>query len=287
MLVTKPHRRSATSPERDRQRPAASGLAARLVAIGALAAACLAGSLPAQAAGWRPSPDERRLDLQLTAPFDLVRPADVVALELFGSSPERLQRLRERGVATLCHVTAGVWENWRPDARAFPQAALGRSPSGWRGQRWLDVRHPGLRPILEKRLDLCRQRGFDGVLLAGLDGHEHGSGFDLKPHQQLEFNRWLAEVAHARGLAAGIVNDLGQAAELARSFDFLVADRCVAEGECTGVRPFLEAGKPVYLVAYTNQARRMDAYCALAAEVGAPLIFKTQYLNGKLHRRCG
>jgi hypothetical protein len=238
------------------------------------------------AAGWRPSPDERRLDLQLTAPFDLVRPADIVALELFGSAPERLQRLRERGVAALCHVAAGLWENWRPDAGDFPPAALGRSPAGWHGQRWLDVRHPGLRPILEKRLDLCRQRGFDGVLLAGLDGHAQNSGFDLKPQQQLAFNRWLAEAAHARDLAAGIVNDLGQAAELAIAFDFLVADRCVAEGGCAGAWPFLAAGKPVYLVAYTNQARRMDAYCALAAEVEAPLIFKTQYLNGKLHRRC-
>ena len=248
---------------------------------------CLVGSLPAQAAGWRPSLDERRLDLQLTAPFDLVRPADIVALELFGSSSERLQRLRERGVATLCHMAAGLWENWRPDARDFPQAALGRSPSGWRGQRWLDVRHPGLRPILERRLDLCRQRGFDGVVLAGLDGHERDPGFDLTPQQQLAFNRWLAEAAHSRGLAAGIVNDLGQAAKLTASFDFLIADRCAAAGDCAAVRPFLEAGKPVYLVAYTNQARRMDAYCAVAAEVGAPLIFKTQFLNGKLHRRCG
>ena len=287
MLVTKQHCRRAASCERGRQRPAAAGLAARLVAIGAAVASCLAGGPPAQAAGWRPSADERRLDLQLTAPFDLVRPADVMALELFGSSGERLQRLRERGVATLCHVAAGVWENWRPDARDFPRAALGRSPTGWRGQRWLDVRHLGLRPVLEKRLDLCRARGFDGVLLAGLDGHAHGTGFDLKPAQQLAFARWLAEAAHARGLAAGMVNNLGQAAELAGAFDFLVADRCVAAGDCAGVRPFVEAGKPVYLVAYTNQARRMDAYCALAAEVAAPLIFKTQYLNGKLHRRCG
>jgi hypothetical protein len=263
-------------------------LAARLVAVGAAVASCLAGGPPAlAAAGWRPSADERRLDLQLTAPFDLVRPADVMALELFGSSGERLQRLRERGVANLCHVAAGVWENWRPDARDFPQAALGRSPTGWRGQRWLDVRHPGLRPILEKRLDLCRARGFDGVLLAGLEGPAQSTGFDLTPAQGLAFARWLAAAAHARGLAAGMVNNLGQAAALAGAFDLLVADRCVAAGDCAGVRPFQEAGKPVYLVAYTNQARRMDAHCALAAEVGAPLIFKTQYLNGKLHRRCG
>ena len=73
---------------------------------------------------------------------------------------------------------------------------------------------------------------------------------------------------------------------LATAFDFLVADDCVAKNDCAGVRPFLAAGKPVYLVAYTNVPHRMDAYCALAAKVGAPLIFKAQSLNGKLHRRC-
>jgi hypothetical protein len=145
----------------------------------------------------------------------------------------------------------------------------------------------GWRPSpAERRLDRCRERGFDGVLFAHVDGPAHASGFDLKASQQLAFHRWLAEAAHAHGLAAGIMADPGQAAELAAAFDFLVADGCAAKGDCDGVKPFLAAGKPVYLVAYTNQARRMDASCALADEVGAPLIFKTEYLNGKLHRRC-
>ena len=83
------------------------------------------------------------------------------------------------------------------------------------------------------------------------------------------------------------MGDLPQAAELAAAFDFLVADGCVPGGDCAGaVRPFLVAGKPVHLVAYTNSMRRMNEACALAAKLGVPLIFKTQFLNGKLHRRC-
>lgn len=259
----------------------------RLVLAGLAVALCLGGSPPARAtAGWRPSPAERRFDLQLTPPFNLARPTDVLALELFGTTPERLKRLRRQGVATVCHLAVGLWENWRPDAGRFPREALGRSPTGWRGQRWLDVRHPGLRPVLEKRLDLCRARGFDGILLAGRDGHAQDSGFDLKPEDQLALDRWLAEAAHARGLAAGLMGDPGQTASLAAAFDFLVADGCAAAGDCAAARPFLAAGKPVYLVAYTNAARWMGTYCALAAEVGAPLIFKTGFPNGKLHRRC-
>lgn len=265
-----------------------------LCALAACFASVLTSSLPAHSApAWRPGLADQRFDLQLSTPFNLSRRADLVALELFGTGAERLERLRARGIATLCHLAAGLWENWRPDAPSFPTEALGRSPSGWQGQRWLDLRHQGLRPILEQRLDLCRQRGFKGVLFAKVTGGgaaAAATGFDIAPAQTLAFARWLAEAAHARGLAAGILGGLDQAAaaaELATSFDFLVDDACVAQGDCTAsVRPFLAAGKPAYLVAFTNNARRMDAYCALAAEVGAPLIFKTEFLNGKLHRRC-
>ena len=258
-------------------------LVRRLTGFG-LAAAALLGAGPSQA-GWRPEPGQR-FDIQLTARFDLVRDTDVLALELFATSAARVQQLHSQKAAAVCYIAAGFWENWRPDAGQFPQPAVGRSRIGWPGQRWLDVRHPALRPILERRLDLCRDRGFDGVLLAGLDGYAQATGFAFAPNEQLAFNRWLAEAAHQRGLAVGIVNDLDQAAELATSFDFLIADSCVAQGDCTHARPFLQAGKQVYLLAYTNVARRMDEHCALAAAIGAPLIIKTQSLNGKLHRHC-
>jgi len=39
-----------------------------------------------------------------------------------------------------------------------------------------------------RRLDLCRDHGFDGVLLADLDGYTKVSGFPLTPADQLAFN---------------------------------------------------------------------------------------------------
>ena len=266
-------------------RPASVAACRRLgLALGLAATLAMAGSVPADA-GWLPV-NGQRFDLQLSAPFDLIRPTNILALGLFATTPERVRQLRAKGVAVVCQLTAGLWENWRPDAPGFPAAALGRSPTGWTAQRWLDIREPAVRPLLAARLDLCRDRGFDGVLLADLDGYAQGSGFALTPAQQLEFDRWLAAAAHARGMAVGLLNDLAQAAELAPAFDFLVADGCMPAGGCGSVRPFLAADKPVFLIAYTNQPQRMDAYCAAATAVAAPLIFKTQSLNGKLHHRC-
>jgi hypothetical protein len=258
---------------------------ARRLVIAALAAIVCLGGLQARA-DWRPAPGQR-FDLQLTPPLNLVRRVDVLGLELFRTTPEAVRQLQARGVAAVCHVAAGYWESWRPDAFAFPQAVLGRKRAGRSGERWLDIRHPDLRPILERRLDLCRERGFKGVLLAGLDGHAHASGFPLQPEQQAAFNAWLAGAAHQRGLAAGIlVSGPGQGETMAAAFDLLIADGCLAVGDCSLARPFVRAGKPVHLIGYTNVGQRMDKFCALAAELGAPAIFKTQYLNGKLHRRC-
>jgi hypothetical protein len=280
--------RSRVRPAEDAPGPHWEGeeTRARWFVVAALAfIVCLFGS-PQARADWRPAP-KQRFDLQLTPPLDLVRRVDVLGLELFATTPETVRQLQERGVATVCHVAASYWESWRPDAFAFPQALLGRKRPGLPIQRWLDIRQPDLRPVLEKRLDLCRERGFKGVLLAGLDGQAHASGFPLQPEQQAAFNGWLAAAAHQRGLAAGITVDGTELREaMANPFDFLVADGCLAAGDCSLARPFLRAGKPVHLIGYTNVGQRMDRFCALAADVGAPVIFKTQYLNGKLHRRC-
>jgi len=84
----------------------------------------------------------------------------------------------------------------------------------------------------------------------------------------------------------GLVDNLGQAAELADRFDFLVASDCLVAGDCAAALAFSRAGKPFYLVAYTNVVRRMDQLCSGAAALGTSLIFKTRTMNGKLHRRC-
>ena len=176
--------------------------------------------------------------------------------------------------------------NLAPRCGSLPPAALGRSISGWPGERWIDIRNSAVRSYLERRLDFCQASGFDGVLFADLDGYQRSPGYPLEPEAQLAFNLWLAGAAHQRGLAAGSLNDLGQASELANTFDFLVGSDCSAVEDCTAVRAFRQVGKPVYLIAFTNIARRMDMLCRDALTLEAPLIFKTQTLNGKLHRRC-
>lgn len=271
-------------PSAATRRPARFGSVARRLLVAGAALLGVGGD-PVEAA-WRPASDQT-FDVQLSRPLNLARPVHSLALDLFTTGPDEIAELRARGVATFCHVAAGIWESWRPDARDFPASALGSSVTGWPGQRWVDLGSPALAPILEARLDLCRERGFDGALLAGLDQPQAASGVASTAEQGLALQERLAAAAHARGLVVGAIGGFAGSAGVASAFDFLVADGCLgADGCAAALEPWRAAGKPAFLVAYTNQAGKMDRLCGEAAALGLPLIFKTRSLNGKLHRRC-
>ncbi|MGD9510344.1 MAG: endo alpha-1,4 polygalactosaminidase [Geminicoccaceae bacterium] len=255
------------------------GIAAVLVIL-------LAAAQAQARAAWKPSV-RGPFDIQLTSPFQLTRKAAMVALGAVETSPTRLQDLQSRGVRTVCVINAGAWENWRPDSGAFDKRLVGAPLAGWPAERWLDIRAlDALGPVLARRLDLCRDKGFDGVLLRNLDGYRHRSGFPLTANEQVAYNRMVAKAARERGLVVGLMNTGDLAADLVDSFDYAVAEGCFEDRDCADYLPFRRADKPVFVVEYTNLQRKMDSYCVEAAQLDVQLVFKAQSLNGKLHRRC-
>ncbi len=251
----------------------------------AIGMALLLFGVPAKAAIWQPAQDDA-FDAQLSVPYNGVRPVKVMLLDLFSASPARLQELKGRGVRTICALNAGAWENWRPDSGAYDLRLVG-STAGWQADRWLDIRaQDALHPILSRRLDLCKSKGFDGVAFDNTDGYAHRTGFPLTAKDQLKFNRWLADEAHARDLSAGLMNTLELIPELAGEFDFAISESCFSSDNCEPLLAFRKLGKSAFVIEYTNVRRKFDSYCAAAKELGVQLIFKTRSLNGKLHRRC-
>ena len=145
----------------------------------------------------------------------------------------------------ICYLSAGTWENWRPDASAFPASVLG-SKNGWPGEKWLDIRQTSvLLPIMEARVQKCQQAGFDGVEFDNVDGYANRSGFPLTANDQLVYNASLANMAHRYGMTAALKNDLGQTTDLKPYFDYAVNEQCFQYRECdypppgwsTGPRP--------------------------------------------------
>src|SRR5438128_5037441 len=103
----------------------------------------LAAELPppvANDAVWRPAANLRWQLQFATSPVDTSVEADVYKIDLFDNPAEDIEALKKRNKKVVCYLNAGAWEKWRPDARQFPAAAMGRAYEGWPGERWLDIR---------------------------------------------------------------------------------------------------------------------------------------------------
>ena len=77
---------------------------------------------------------------QLTGlPVDLSVDAQVVDIDLFESDASVVAALHALGRRVICYLSAGTWEDWRPDKNQFPRELIGRAYEGWEGERWLDI----------------------------------------------------------------------------------------------------------------------------------------------------
>ena len=205
-----------------------------------------------------------------------VRPSvfDVDLYDVDGVTPNMTgtAAIHARGAKAICYVSAGTWEDWRPDAGQFPASVKG-AKNGWPGERWLDIRQTGvLLPIMDSRVAKCRQAGFDGVEWDNVEGYSNKSGFPLSAADQLTYNAALANLAHQHGLTVALKNDVGQVADLAPYFDYAVNEQCQQYRECGAYdATFIGAGKAVFQVEYKLSVAK---FCSVANVANRNAILK-------------
>ncbi len=88
-----------------------------------------------------------------------------------------------------------------------------------------------LGPILKKRIDMCKAKGFDAV----------------EPDN------------------VALKNDLEQIPDLVDDFDFAINEQCHQYAECGTYKPFLDAGKAVLHVEYELTTRQ---FCSVTKPMG-------------------
>ena len=126
---------------------------------------------PPAAAWWRPA-QNTTWQWQLSGSLNQSVAAQMYDIDLFDRSAGDVASLHAKGRKVICYFSGGSYEGGRPDSSSFPQAVLGSVLDGWPNEKWLDIRRIDLlRPIMKKRLDLCRQKGFDGVEADNVDGY--------------------------------------------------------------------------------------------------------------------
>jgi hypothetical protein len=215
---------------------------------------------------------------------------DAYDLDLFDVPASLINELHEAGRRVICYFSAGTYEDFRDDADEFNDAEIGNVLEDFADERWLDVRSSNVRRIMQDRLDLAIQKGCDAVEPDNVTGFVNDTGFDLTADVQLAYNRFLAEQAHARGLAIALKNDLEQIAELVKDFDFSVNEQCHEFDECDALFPFIEAGKPVFNAEYAaefveNESARRNM-CAEATARGLRTLVLPVDLDDSFRFSC-
>jgi len=202
---------------------------------------------------WQPKPGTT-WHWQLTGTVDQSVDAKMYDIDLFNNDAATITAIKAQGRVVICYFSAGSYEDWRPDAGDFPQAALGSKMEGW-DEQWVDIRSSGLRDVMKKRLDLAQSKGCDGVEPDNVDGFANSTGFSLTASDQLDYNRFLASEAHKRGLSVGLKNDLDQVSQLEPYFDWALNEECLQYSECGQLSPFIQAGKAVFHVEYSPASK--------------------------------
>ncbi|XP_041355261.1 uncharacterized protein LOC121372890 [Gigantopelta aegis] len=200
---------------------------------------------------WTPSPGTT-FQWQLQESINTHVAASVYDIDLFNAKDSDFHTLKSHGHKIICYFSAGTHENWRHDAHSFPHSTLGNALPEWKGERWLDIRSPQVKSIMEKRLDLARSRGCDAVEPDNVDGYANNNGMGLHRADQIHYNTWLAHTAHAKGLSIGLKNALSLIPELVSLFDWALNESCLDYDECDEYQPFLHQHKAVFHVEYVD-----------------------------------
>ncbi len=173
-------------------------------------------------------------------------------IDLFDVPTSLVAQLKSEGRIVIAYFSAGTFEDFRSDADQFLPAEIGTPLGDFPDERWLDIRSANVRRIMQARLDLAVEKGFDGVEPDNVTGFSNETGFDLTAEDQLAFNRFIANESHRRGLAVGLKNDLEQIPQLVDYFDFAVNEQCHEFDECETNEPFIVDGKPVFNAEYAD-----------------------------------
>jgi hypothetical protein len=199
-------------------------------------------------AGWLRLAPGTSWQWQLTGTIDTSVDAGVFDIDLFEAPQAAIDQLHASGRKVICYFDT-AYEDFRPDSTQLAPYR-GNPVDGWPGQYWVDFRQSAVRAVMSARLDLAVTKRCDAVEPDDVDAIDNDPGFAITANDQLDFCRFLANAAHARGLGVALKNNLAQVPQLVAEFDFAVNEECFQYGECDELLPFIQAGKAVLQVEY-------------------------------------
>jgi len=195
---------------------------------------------------------------------------DVVVIDMFDTSKRKIKDLKNSGKTVICYMSAGSWENWRPDKKKFPEKVKGNNLDGWAGEKWLDIRNSKVRKIMKKRFAKAKKKGCQAIEPDNIDGWDNDTGFQLTKEDTKNYQLFLSTTAHKKGLLIGLKNSAELASEMQPNFDFAIVEECNEYNECDKYADFVSNDKPVFAIEYRN---KNNGLCDKFKEIEYSLIF--------------
>lgn len=204
-----------------------------------------------------------------TTNFDNVSVYDI---DLFDNSAQIIDALHAAGKKVICYFSAGSYEDWRPDANAFPDSVLGNDVSGWPGERWVNTTSEVVRNIMIQRIELAKNKSCDGLDPDNTDAYINDNGLGLTQQDAINYVQFLAHEGHSRGMAVGLKNGGDIVTNVSSIVDWEVNEQCILFNECNLYEPFGLANKPVFHIEYSNDTNA-TYFQTLCQE--SPIVYST------------
>lgn len=184
----------------------------------------------------------------------------IVDIDAFTTSKETVEALHRRGKKVIAYLSVGSWEKYRPDEESFPKEILGKKYPGWEDERLLNIKRIDLlAPIMIARLNMIKEKGFDGIEPDNIDVYSWDSetnytGFALREEDGKKYVDWLINEAHKRGLSIGQKNAGELSEAYATKFDWALSENAFILGIEDDMKAYTKAGKAVFAVEYIDNS---------------------------------
>jgi hypothetical protein len=217
----------------------------------------------------------------------------VYDIDGFDNDVTQVSSLHGLGKKVICYIEVGAAESYRPDYAQFPTAALGNTVDGYPQEKYLDIGNATVLTVIEARIEMCSQKGFDGIEPDIDDSYTDDTGFTITESSNVAYLVTLSTYAHSLGLAWGLKNggDGGTptqfVSDMLAHVDFAVVEEPFFLGTIGYFHPALyNAGKAMFVAEYTNDTSSASSFCpqALTDHTNAALFDVA--LDGKVRTPC-
>jgi hypothetical protein len=224
----------------------------KVLAVAALALA----SVPASAATWWQPTSAVPWQWELSHPLRLGNATDMGTgrrgvngqpaanpvmydIDGFENPASTVTALHTMGKKVVCYIEVGAAENYRPDYSSFPAATLGNTMPGYPSERYIDIRAAAVVSIIEARIKMCADKGFDAIEPDIDESYGSPTGFPLTQADEEAYMTTLANYAHGLGLAmfGKDISDTDDsyAQDMLGVFDAVLTESCNEYDECTSL----------------------------------------------------